>query len=374
MNQLPAFLQSYQKRNLVERSAFGGTILPPHISIGGNRFALVDGSGERQEWTQLFMDIYIIDVSGICKSFYEYDWEPGAKDPPTCWSSNGVGPSMEAVNPQAPTCAVCKNNERGSKISRTGAQVKACRDEYYLAVAVPSVPGLLFRLVVTPGSFKNWEAYRAKFKGQQYEYDAVITRISFQPNVNGQLLFEPQSYATDDLWAIGQQAIASKQVDMLCGRNDVPRQAALAVRADLVERQVAGIVQQVQQPAPFVPAQPAALQSTLTVPAQTQTVPLAPAASPSEPTRRRRRTRAEIEADEAAKRGGQSAGFTPGQAPSLQTGGPGAIGEVRAPFRPAEPAANGPAPAGAAPLFGMAQGAPPNAELQQTLDSLFPKQ
>ena len=104
--QLPAHLQN-RAQSLITHAADGmGGLLPPHISIKDNRFTFVDGAGYRRTHEQITLDVIVCDLSEhMNKRFYEYDYEPGADDPPTCWSANGVGPSIDAIEPQASTCA-----------------------------------------------------------------------------------------------------------------------------------------------------------------------------------------------------------------------------------------------------------------------------
>ena len=47
--QLPAHLQNRQSRAVNERAAAGiGSSMPPHISIQGNSFTLIDAAGNEQ--------------------------------------------------------------------------------------------------------------------------------------------------------------------------------------------------------------------------------------------------------------------------------------------------------------------------------------
>ena len=67
---LPAYLQHGAKK-LNESALLGiGSALPPHISIRGNNFTLVDASGAQQVAGRV-IDVCIADLSDVvCKQFY----------------------------------------------------------------------------------------------------------------------------------------------------------------------------------------------------------------------------------------------------------------------------------------------------------------
>jgi hypothetical protein len=401
--QLPAHLQNRQIRSLTERAAEGmGSTLPPHISIQGNSFTFIDAAGAEYQPVLTF-DATIVDVSDhLNKRYFDKPYVPGQDtgEPPACWSANGIAPSREAVRPQAVSCDVCPHNERGSKISAlSGAAIKACRDERWIAVLVPQMPQMIFQLVITPGSFKNWKAYTETFRNYGVELSLGLTRFSFKPKVNGELLFEHVGWIDEPTVAAVEATVREKKTDAIVGRNDQPRVAALAAPAaqqTLPPPNQFGTAQPMQITAPqqeVIPpgtpfAQPAAAfpapmhsGQSLNPSAMSMTPnTVAPGggattASPSEqPVRRRRRTQAEIAAANAPQQVAQPApaaqGFVPAAAPQQAAFQP-------APPQPPFPVASGPvqaAPVGA-PQFGMAPGAPVNAEMAAMLAQMgFGKQ
>jgi hypothetical protein len=389
MSQLPAHLQGRQRPKLTELATQGlGGTMPPHISIGGNRFTLIDAAGNTAGQATLDLQVVIFDISGPHnnKRFYPpgEQWTPDSNDPPTCWSANGVTPSREAAVPQNPTCEDCRWNIRGSKISQTGASVKACRDEKWMAVYVPNAQ-MLFQLILTPGSFKNWKAFTKVFDGQDTDISDVIVQIGFEAGVTGVLTFQAVNYIDAATADMREKAFASKATDILVGRNDQPR----ALPAPLAGVPVGPAVQPaLAQPAPFVPGaapngdfQPAPFvpgsipSGGMPQAGQTASAPSAgniptgaTATSPSNgaaaipgapPARRKRRTAAEMAAANAAAQG----------APVAQTEAP-----RQAPFpNPGQTPAFAPAPAPATgPQFGIGGGMAPNAEVTAALSSIFP--
>ena len=408
-NQLPAHLAGNRRRlNEVATQGLGAAI-PPHISIQGNAFTLVDGSGNKQpvmmaagngqQYPQPYLDVAIMDMTEVtAKRYYgAQKWTPDSNDPPTCWSANGIGPSRDAPTPQSRSCAECPHNERGSAISQvSGAAIKACRDEKWICVK-PLVPGLpadmVFQFVLTPGSFKNWRAYNDKFKGTNIDIADVVCRMQFVQGVNGVLSFTGASYIDAATSALQQQLWDSKATDIYVGRNDVPI-GALPVPSPSVAAASIGApaAPMVTAPAPVAPFPPvsAATAGFTPSPAPVSLPPVAPAAQPAsslppgpvgypvpqlgpasapgqaEAPRRRRRTNAEIAADQAAK------------AQVLTAGVPTSVTPVQAPFMaaPVVPEAapgNGPVVAGNAPgnQFGISSGVAPNPELQGMLSQVF---
>lgn len=370
--QLPAHLQNRATRGLTDRAAEGmGTTLPPHISIQGNSFTFIDAAGTEMQ-PVLGFDAAIIDISDrLNKRFYDKPFDPNAStyDPPACWSGNGLTPSREVASPQAAECASCAQNQRGSAVSRiSGAAIKACRDEKWLAIMVPQMPQVLFQLVLTPGSFTNWKAYVETVRNYGVDLGFVLTRFSFQPKVNGVLLFEMVNYVDAPTADMVEAAVREQKTDALVGRTDLVRTPALAAPAAAV---IAAPTQ--QEKAPFAPAAAAFPAPTATAPfpsaapsgpAQATPFPAgATTASPSEAPKTRQRRRPAAEAPQAAP------GFATAASGQAFGGQPAA--PARAPFPAASPAPAGPA----APQFGMPAPAPVNPEMAQMLaDMGFNKQ
>lgn len=408
---LPAFLANRKSAGIGSKAVEGlGAPLPPHISIRGNRFTLIDGTGNEQPVMTLNLDVNIIDVSDVtCKMYFgdndgPIKWEAGANDPPACWSANGIAPSVEAMLPQSATCAACRWNERGSATGMDDAPIKACRDEKWMAVTIVGY-GLPFQLRLTPGSFKNFRSYNEKFKGQAaVDISDIVTRITFEQGKNGVLVFDAVSYIDEPMMNAREQFLASKNTDILVGRNDRPRQAALMApggatggiltggtgQAPLLGSpgQPVGVMQtqpqQVQQPAPFVPGTAPGATSPSTGSAMPGFNPgpaqNAPPQFPSDqqqaqpPAKRGRRPKATTQ---PAPNGGTPAPAFAGptaapQAPFMQPAPQQPAFAPAAPAAPQQPAfAPGAPPTGAPANFGIAPGVAPNPEVAGLLNTIF---
>jgi hypothetical protein len=343
---LPAYIRNRDPNHttLAQRGLQNvGTGQGPHLSIRDNRFTLVDAAGNQMPIQTLFLDVCIIDLNDHLSKTYNEEWDPENPAPPICFSDNGVAPSTAAQSPQSLTCQGCDKNKWGSKVSNMGNEVKACRDEQKCAILVPGMPNNLFRFTVPPNSLKGWRAYLSKFTNAGFDLRDVVTRLTFKAGVNGTLEFNPAPSPWLDEATLGarDKALEQKAPDIIVGRLDRPRQGALPAPA----------AQEAQQQRPLdQPAQTAIFPSTATAPPQTQTASPAQAASPSD-GKRRRRTKAEIEADNA------KAAAPPSTEPRM------------APFRP-EAMGNG-ATLAPGPNFGISPGVAPDPALQNAINSIF---
>lgn len=312
MTNLPAHLQKQILPRIDDDATEGiGSAMPPHISIRGNEFTLIDAAGDKTTIETKHLDVAIIDMQkGMSKLYYGKDWEPGSNEPPLCWSSNGVGPSREAIEPQSPTCQQCPNNVRGSAVSKlSGASIKACRDEKWLALLIDGYEDMIFQFRITPGSFKNWSAFSEKFKKQPFSMRDVITRMAFEKDKNGVITFMPVGWLAPAMTELRNKLVLSKATDGIVGRLDQP------ITGTRIETSIANV---------------------------------APHHTPLEPVRELPTT--------AAPEAPKKRGLKPKQAePTPPNGGP-----AMAPFRPE-----------AAPNFGIQEAASPPAEVANNLDAFF---
>lgn len=232
MNQLPVHLQNRQRRDLVG-AALGGLNIgsPPHISIAGNRFTLVDDAGNEKPVQTLYLDVCVIDANAsVSKIFFDprVPFEPGGdnSNPPICWSDNGVGASAQASVPQNTSCQLCPQNAWGSATSKaTGKPTKACNDVKKLAVIVtdPALAAsspMVFLLRIPPASLKHLAKYTQTLAGHGVDLPDALTRLEFESQ--GILKFTPMGYVDAATAAATDKAIAAKATDLLIGRNDRP--------------------------------------------------------------------------------------------------------------------------------------------------------
>lgn len=368
MTTLPAFMQNYQGRGLAQ--ALHDTIgsgAPPTLSIEGGRFSLHDGGepemvGAFDPKIGVYVDVVIIDHNPKkSKTYFGRDatgalkkFDPANPSPPVCFSDNGIGPSTQAGEPQALTCASCPQNVMGSAVSLKGKPAQACRDSIKMAVVLPQYPEEAWLLRVPPNSFKHLRALTDQCAKAKAELEQVVTRIYFEQGVQGTLMFAAMDFVRDEaLFKSIAGMIAAKATDGILGRLDRPReglalppvQAPVALPAPLPAN--GGF-----QPSPL-PAPAAAFPSIDTAPTPIQTAAPAPTASPSDPPaagkRRGRKPTAQAEAPLAAQSEAPVAPFRQAatQAPAAQMAAPAAV------------------------QFGMTAGVAPNPEITQALDNIL---
>lgn len=227
-------------------------VAPPRISLKAMAFTLVDSMGVQIPMQTFdpnfgrFIDVVIIGANpSKSKVYYEYEYDPTKDEPPTCFSDNGIGASSQASMPQNAEggflCATCPNNVWGSSTSRmTNKPTKACNDRKKLAVIVCNDPAqLVYQLNIPPASLKNLAALATALKGHQItdsegqraaDPGDVVTRIYFNPQKQGELLFQPigfhqQMYPYVD--GLIEKVDASGAIETAIGTDDRPVAAAL---------------------------------------------------------------------------------------------------------------------------------------------------
>lgn len=358
--QLPAFLQNRLSKRLAENLIGNlGAGSPAYVSIQGNRFTLIDSVGDEEAVATYdpkigpYLDCVIIDANDhISKIYYGVAFDPNAASygPPACFSDNGIAPSRNASEPQSPTCASCPKAIWGSATSKvSGKGIPACQTVQKLAIAIPG-DDVVFLLRVPPNSLSNFREYDLKFRGQQTDISDVITRVSFELQGMGTLMFMAVNYIDETFFAFREAILQEKKTDALIGRLDQPIQGLLTAPAPSTVQSVAAIPQNPQPPM---------MESAVAAGARTANAMAAPVVAEAPTGRRKRRTQAEMAA---------AAGAPQGQAemPLAQSGVASSAPQM-APFRPAE------APQTAGAQFGIGGGVAPNPELAAALGGLFGK-
>lgn len=243
MSQLPAALASRQRRSVIDDATTGlGSSRGAHISIKGGRFRLVSATGVETPLETHYVDVIVVDAnSHPARVFFDGPYVPGDDVPPVCFSDNGTGPSNQAMQPQAPTCAVCPNNVRGSDTTFSGKATTACDNRKKMAVIIPDDPAVnVYEFQIPPGSLSNLRAYGAWLgqqasgvQGRKMDIADVVTRISFDPDRQFVMQFAAVAFADDERTIqLIDYIDANKLSDAAVGRNDVACDPA-AVRAML---------------------------------------------------------------------------------------------------------------------------------------------
>lgn len=200
-NKLPAWLKGVDLNDDLSKGVSPGGYKVIHykgktwsVSSGGERTVLMhrnpDGSVSKNQAAQVIEVLIIKASESISKVYYSGGFVEGENAKPTCFSNDGIKPDASSEVPQAASCAACRNNQWGSRITDSGSKGKACSDSRRLAVCTPDNPTDPMLLRVPAASLKNLAQYGVALKGAGLSYQVVKTQIAFDFNVaHPQLVF-----------------------------------------------------------------------------------------------------------------------------------------------------------------------------------------
>lgn len=225
---LPAYLKN------VDLSQFNGDLTShassgfPSLSIKGKTFAIVR-EGERSilrnpldpDSAATNIDVVLVKANkGTSKVFYAngYD-ESGENKKPDCFSNDGTRPDASADKPQAKSCALCPNNEWGSKVGDKGnSKGKACQDSVRMAIAAADMINDPMLLRVPPASIRALGEYGKMLDKRGVSYNMVVTKIGFDmESPTPKLTFKPVGLLSEDAYNEVQEVIASDVVQNILG-------------------------------------------------------------------------------------------------------------------------------------------------------------
>lgn len=203
---IPAHLAN--RVNASDRSALTQDLLAgtstgslPRISIRAGRFRIVEGGAETvlQE-TELSVMI-LKSNPALIKTFFSGAYDPNASEQaPSCFSYDGIRPNPAATNPQSDSCAGCPQAAWGSKISPTGAKIKACSDSKRMAVVAATDPGgKAYQLSVPAASLRPFGEYVQLLAQRGIDIDLVKTVVYFDLQADfPRLLFRYGGWITEE--------------------------------------------------------------------------------------------------------------------------------------------------------------------------------
>lgn len=159
----------------------------PKLSIKQSKWRIVRGKDDEEVLQQGYLDVVVVaSNTGVYKTFYGRPYVPGQDaEAPDCWSADGKMPSAFAAHPQCDKgCALCPQNQFGSKINPAGKKVKACTDNKRILVLAPdAIEGDLYMLNMPVMTLASWNAYLRDLDRHGVPVTGVITRISFDTSV-----------------------------------------------------------------------------------------------------------------------------------------------------------------------------------------------
>lgn len=249
-NTLPAYLAG------VDLSEFNSDLTShassgfPQLSIKGKTFTVVR-DGERTilrnpldpESAATNVDVVLVKANkGTSKVFYIGGYEEGGEaKKPDCFSNDGQKPDAGSESPQAKTCALCPNNQWGSKIGDKGAtKGKACQDSVRMAIATPDQVNDPMLLRVPPASIRALGEYGKMLAKRGVAYNMVVTKVSFDiESPTPKLIFKPVGLLPEAAYREVQEVIASDTVQNILGAGFVTEAPALPSEPQEVPAQAA---------------------------------------------------------------------------------------------------------------------------------------
>jgi hypothetical protein len=200
----------------------------PSLSIKGKVFAIVR-DGERTilpnpkdpDSPATSIDAVLVKANkGTSKVFYAngYD-ESGESKKPDCFSNDGVKPDASVEAPQSKGCALCPNNQWGSKVGDKGSSKgKACQDSVRMAIAAADMINDPMLLRVPPASIRALGEYGKMLDKRGVSYNMVVTKIGFDmESPTPKLTFKPVGLLSEDAYNEVQMVIASDTVQNILG-------------------------------------------------------------------------------------------------------------------------------------------------------------
>ena len=204
----------------------------PVMSIKGKNFTVVR-DGERTVLTKEVdgekisvpsIDVVLVKANkGTSKVFYAKGYQEGSEAAkPDCFSNTGDRPDPSVSAPQAKSCAVCPNNQWGSKIGDNGGKGQACQDSVRMAIATPDLINDPYLLRVPPASIKSLGEYGKMLAKRGVGYSMVVTKIGFDmESPTPKLTFKPTGLLSDAAYAQVQEVVASETVQAILGSEGI---------------------------------------------------------------------------------------------------------------------------------------------------------
>lgn len=238
----------------------------PVMSIKGAKWRVIESGEEHPVYMPgtrdlaPFVHVVLLRAnSAISKVYYAGQYVEGSDEKPTCYSNDGIRPASDVEDPQSDLCATCVKNAWGSKISPSGAKIKACADVRRVAVLPADDLTYSPMLLRVPGaSLSDLAKYGRALKQRNIPYAAVVTKLSFDPDAAyPKIMFQYERVLTAEEMAQVASRVPEPIVDDILGLNGTPFGPTVVPRTQ--EDEKFNIPANVQAPAgaPAEPEEPA---------------------------------------------------------------------------------------------------------------------
>jgi hypothetical protein len=158
-----------------------------HVNEGGESELLMSPHDANAPATTIEL-VMIKANRDISKVWYETGYVEGSTEAPDCYSNDGTVPAADSANRQSPTCASCRWNQWGSKITEQGSKAKACADSRRTAVAAADDIDRAMLLRVPAASLKPLQQFGQILAKRGVPYNAVVMKLTFDFSVSHPLL------------------------------------------------------------------------------------------------------------------------------------------------------------------------------------------
>jgi len=165
------------------------------ISIKGNKFRLFVDGEQVSVSKDDHLNIVVVNVAPISRTYYEGTYDPNNTSAPTCWSADTKTPSPDVPADQrkASRCTDCPMNVKGSGQGDS----RACRYNQRLAITLEGKPDEVYQLQLPAtslfGDGKNgkmpMQAYAKFLDAHNTSIIAVMTQMSLDENSETPKLF-----------------------------------------------------------------------------------------------------------------------------------------------------------------------------------------
>jgi hypothetical protein len=230
---IASFLGAVEE-NIVERPR------TPSLNYAGKKWTVILPDGSKTVLTRTNDDGDIepvqtlrVVIADYCKSrgrtYYAGAYDPDKTGAPDCWSEDGVRPDQSVSSPQHSTCAQCPMSVKGSRITESGKQVKACSEHRNVAV-IPligsnALPPLKLKLSITSlfdkqspdleqQGWRAFENYLDFLRGNGVKHTAaIVTKMRFDPNTDyPKVIFSAERWLEPDEVALVQKYMTDGSV------------------------------------------------------------------------------------------------------------------------------------------------------------------
>jgi hypothetical protein len=225
----------------VSAALAGGGATGKRISIKGGVFRLFSGGKEITAIDDRFLDVVIVAAAPkVSRTFYGNAFVEGQNAAPTCWSANGDAPDAACKTAQAPTCASCPKNMKGSGQGDS----RACSFNQRIAVVLANnVDGDVLQLTLPSqsifgkgdGENRPLQEYARFYAAQNISVSKFVTRLRFDTqSATPKLFFKAMRWLSDEEYETttdqGVSVEAIKAITMTVSQQDgvAPAVAAAA--------------------------------------------------------------------------------------------------------------------------------------------------